>query len=116
VLEVLTKDGLLRRGEILGELMLKRFTEMQERHEIIGEVRGKGPMLALELVRDRQSKEPATDEAKKLVSLCYRKGLILLSCGNHGNVIRTLMPLVISDEELERGLSILEEALEELRH
>jgi 4-aminobutyrate aminotransferase/(S)-3-amino-2-methylpropionate transaminase len=115
VLEILTQDGLLERGVLLGERMLARFKEMQSRHEIIGEVRGKGPMLALELVRDRQSKEPAADEAKKLVSLCYRKGLIILACGNYGNVIRTLMPLVITDEELERGMTIIDESLQELR-
>ena len=55
-----------------------------------------------------ETKEPATDEAKKLVKLCYDKGLIILSCGNFGNVIRTLMPLVITKEQLERGLGILE--------
>jgi 4-aminobutyrate aminotransferase/(S)-3-amino-2-methylpropionate transaminase len=115
VLEILTQDGLLERGVLLGERMLARFKEMQSRHEIIGEVRGKGPMLALELVRDRLSKVPAADEAKKLVSLCYRKGLIILACGNYGNVIRTLMPLVISDEELERGMTIIDESLQELR-
>jgi 4-aminobutyrate aminotransferase/(S)-3-amino-2-methylpropionate transaminase len=115
VLEILTKDGLLQRGELLGERMLARFHELQERHEIIGEVRGKGAMLALELVRDRQTKEPADVEAKKLVSICYRKGLIILSCGNYGNVIRTLMPLVISDDELERGMTIIDESLQELR-
>ena len=114
VLEILTKDGLLQRGEVLGERMLTRFNEMQARHELIGDVRGKGPMLALELVRDRETKEPAADEAKKLVSLCYKKGLIILACGNYGNVIRTLMPLVITDEELERGMSILDEAFNEL--
>ncbi len=114
VLDMLLNDGLLQRGEELGERMLARFKEMQSRHEIIGEVRGKGPMLALELVRDRETKEPATDEAKKLTKLCYEKGLVVLACGNYGNVIRTLMPLVITDEELERGLSILDEALSEL--
>jgi 4-aminobutyrate aminotransferase/(S)-3-amino-2-methylpropionate transaminase len=114
VLEILTKDGLLQRGEVLGERMLARFKEMQVRHELIGDVRGKGPMLALELVRDRETKEPAAEEAKKLVSLCYRKGLVILACGNYGNVIRTLMPLVITDEELERGMSILDEAFNEL--
>ncbi len=115
VLEILTKDGLLERGVLLGERMLARFKDMQNRHEIIGDVRGKGPMLALELVRDRQSKVPASDEAKKLVSLCYSKGLIVLACGNFGNVIRTLMPLVITDEELERGMTIIDESLHELR-
>ncbi|GFO64094.1 4-aminobutyrate--2-oxoglutarate transaminase [Geomonas paludis] len=115
VLEIFTTDGLLARAEELGVKMRARFYEMQKRHEIIGEVRGKGPMLALELVRDRESKEPAAAEAKKLVNLCYQKGLVVLSCGNHGNVIRTLMPLVITDAELERGMSILEESLQELR-
>jgi 4-aminobutyrate aminotransferase / (S)-3-amino-2-methylpropionate transaminase / 5-aminovalerate transaminase len=85
------------------------------RHEIIGEVRGKGPMLALELVTDRKTKEPATEAAKKLTQICYEKGLVILSCGNFGNVIRTLMPFVITDEQLDRGLSILEDGLTALR-
>ena len=71
-------------------------------------------MLAMELVRSRETKEPATEEAKKLVQICYDKGLVILSCGNYGNVIRTLMPLVITDEQLERGLSILEEGFQEI--
>ncbi|WP_224982405.1 4-aminobutyrate--2-oxoglutarate transaminase [Geomonas agri] len=114
VLEIFTKDGLLARAEELGVKMRARMDELQQRYEIIGEVRGKGPMLAMELVRDRETKEPAAAEAKKLVSMCYQKGLVLLSCGNHGNVIRTLMPLVITDAELERGMSIIEESLQEL--
>lgn len=116
VMEILLEDGLLEQAENLGKKLLPRLLSLQENHEIIGEVRGKGPMLALELVRDRETKEPATDEAKKLVRLCYEKGLILLSCGNFGNVIRTLMPFVITDEELEKGLGILEESFHELRH
>ena len=71
-------------------------------------------MLAMELVRDRETKEPATDEAKKLVQICFDKGLVLISCGNYGNVIRTLMPLVITDEQLDRGFSILEEGFREI--
>ena len=82
--------------------------------QIIGEVRGMGPMLAMELVKDRETKEPATDEAKALVKFCYEKGLIILACGNFGNIIRTLMPLVITDEQLERGLAIMEEGLSSL--
>jgi 4-aminobutyrate aminotransferase/(S)-3-amino-2-methylpropionate transaminase len=58
--------------------------------------------------------EPAKEEADKLVKICFDKGLVLLSCGNFGNVIRTLMPLVITDEQLERGLSIMEEGFREL--
>jgi 4-aminobutyrate aminotransferase/(S)-3-amino-2-methylpropionate transaminase len=114
-LEVFIEDGLLKRADALGEKLWVRFLDMQEKYEIIGEVRGKGPMLALELVRDRETKEPAADEAKQLTKLCYEKGLVLLSCGNHGNVIRVLMPLVITDDELERGLVILEESIQQLR-
>jgi 4-aminobutyrate aminotransferase/(S)-3-amino-2-methylpropionate transaminase len=116
VLEILLEDGLLQRAERLGETLRSRFEQLQGEHELIGEVRGKGPMLALELVRDRQSKEPAAEEAKKLTQLCYQKGLVLISCGNYGNVLRVLMPLVITDEQLEKGLSILEESLQELKH
>ena len=115
VLDILIEDKLIETAQKLGETLLKRFQSLQKTHEIIGEVRGKGPMLGIELVKDRETKEPATEEAKKLVQLCYEKGLIILSCGNYGNVIRTLMPLVITNEELETGLSILEESLHELQ-
>ena len=112
VLEILLKDNLLDRSRELGETLQKRFTDLAARHEIIGEVRGKGPMLAMELVEEREAKQPATDKAR--VSRCFEKGLVLLSCGNFGNVIRTLMPLVITDEQLEKGLAILEESLAEI--
>jgi 4-aminobutyrate aminotransferase / (S)-3-amino-2-methylpropionate transaminase / 5-aminovalerate transaminase len=114
VLEILIEDDLLATAVDLGDKLLARFTEMQGRYELIGDVRGKGPMLALELVTNRETKEPATDLAKQLVNRCYQKGLVILACGNHGNVIRTLMPLVITAAELERGLAILEESLHEL--
>ncbi len=115
VLEILIEDGLLDRAEKLGETLRSRFDALQAECEIIGEVRGKGPMLALELVRDRLTREPATEETKKITQLCYEKGLVVISCGNFGNVLRVLMPLVITDEQLERGLSILEESLRELK-
>ncbi|OGR28367.1 MAG: 4-aminobutyrate transaminase [Desulfobacterales bacterium RIFOXYA12_FULL_46_15] len=114
VLEILLEDNLLERSVQLGEVLGKRFAELWKTYEIIGDVRGKGPMLGLELVRDRKTKEPAAEEAKKLTRFCYEKGLILLSCGNFGNVIRTLMPLVITDEQLDKGLNILEDGLREL--
>jgi 4-aminobutyrate aminotransferase/(S)-3-amino-2-methylpropionate transaminase len=115
VLEVLYEDKLLQKAETLGEKLWKRFLAMKEKYEIIGDVRGKGPMIALELVKDRHTKAPATDETKKILASCYEKGLILLSCGHKSNVIRTLMPLVITDEQLDKGLSIFEEALSELK-
>jgi 4-aminobutyrate aminotransferase/(S)-3-amino-2-methylpropionate transaminase len=114
VLDVFEEEKLLRKAESLGKKLRKRFDELQGRFEIIGEVRGKGPMLALELVKDRETKEPAATEAKALVKFCYERGLVILSCGNFGNVIRTLMPLVITDDQLERGLAIMEEGLDAL--
>lgn len=114
VMEIFEEENLLQAAEALGKKLKKRFDAFQKEYELIGEVRGIGPMLALELVKDRETKEPATDEAKALVKFCYDKGLIVLSCGNFGNVIRTLMPLVITDELLERGLAIIEEGLTSL--
>lgn len=116
VLEILTEDGLLEKSKQLGDVLWKKFNDLKEKYEIIGDVRGKGPMLGMELVLDRESREPAADLTKKLVSRCCEKGLIILSCGNFGNVIRTLMPLVITDEELDRGFSILEECLSEIHN
>jgi len=114
VLDIFEEENLLQKAKVLGKKLRERFDTLQHQFEIIGDVRGKGPMLALELVRDRETKEPAAGQAKALVKFCYEKGLILLSCGNSGNVIRTLMPLVISDEQLERGLSIMEDGLSAL--
>jgi 4-aminobutyrate aminotransferase/(S)-3-amino-2-methylpropionate transaminase len=114
VLEVFEEERLLEKAELLGKKLRARFEAWQKEYPIIGEVRGIGPMQGLELVRDPVTKEPAADEAKALVRACYENGLMLLSCGNFSNVIRTLMPLVITDEQLERGLTIMEEALSKL--
>jgi 4-aminobutyrate aminotransferase/(S)-3-amino-2-methylpropionate transaminase len=111
VLEVLVDDGLVARAAALGVKARARLDELQARFRLIGDVRGKGPMLAIELVRDRDLKTPAGEETRELVKLCFERGLMLLSCGQYGNVIRTLMPLVITDQELDRGFSILEESL-----
>jgi len=111
VLEIFEEEKLIEKARALGQKLRRRFEAFQKRFEIIGDVRGKGAMLALELVKDRVTKEPAADQAKALVKFCYEKGLIILSCGNFSNVIRTLMPLVITDEQLERGLAIMEEGL-----
>ncbi len=114
VLEILLQDKLLDKAVSLGRILGSRFEELAREFEIIGDVRGIGPMLGLELVRNRETKEPATEEAKQLVAWCHAHGLIILSCGTFGNVIRTLMPLVITDGELERGLSILTDGLKHL--
>jgi 4-aminobutyrate aminotransferase/(S)-3-amino-2-methylpropionate transaminase len=87
---------------------------LYNKYQIIGEVRGLGPMLAIELVTDRASKKPAADAAKTLTAFCREQGLIILDCGTLGNNIRTLMPLTITPDQLARGLAILEEGLKHL--
>jgi len=114
VLDTIEQENLLKRGQELGKKVRGAFEELQSKYEIIGDVRGLGPMLALELVKDRKTKEPAADEAKRLVQIAFEKGLVILSCGNFSNVIRILMPLSIEEPQLEKGLAILEEGLEKV--
>jgi len=114
VFETIEEENLIEKGKKLGEEVRLAFNKLKEKYEIIGDVRGLGPMLALELVKDRETREPAADEAKLLVKLAFEKGLILLSCGNFGNVIRTLMPISIERVQLEKGLAILDACFSEL--
>jgi 4-aminobutyrate aminotransferase-like enzyme len=100
-----------QRGEELGRRIRARLEEIAARIERVGEVRGLGPMLALELVEDAESKAPAAPLASATVSEARERGLVLLSCGLYSNVIRILVPIVIEDEELAQGLDILEESL-----
>ncbi|MGA7278755.1 MAG: aminotransferase class III-fold pyridoxal phosphate-dependent enzyme, partial [Desulfocapsaceae bacterium] len=100
-------EDLLKRARELGSVLNKTFLTFQEKYDIIGDVRGIGPMIAMELVQDRQSKAPATEETKALVNYCFDKGLIILACGSHGNILRFLMPLVITDEQLQKGMDII---------
>jgi len=115
VLDIFEEENLLATSQALGEKLRPRFDGWQQQYEIIGDVRGKGAMLALELVKDRETKEPAADDAKALVQFCLKKGLVTLACGTYGNVIRVLMPLIIDDEHLEKGLAIMEEGIASLR-
>jgi 4-aminobutyrate aminotransferase/(S)-3-amino-2-methylpropionate transaminase len=113
VLDMLGKE-MLERAMGLGERVRDQFLALQGKYEIVGDVRGLGPMIGLELVKSRQSKEPATDETKKLIRLCYEKGLIILSCGVHHNVVRILVPLIVTDDQLDQGFAILERNLREV--
>jgi 4-aminobutyrate aminotransferase / (S)-3-amino-2-methylpropionate transaminase / 5-aminovalerate transaminase len=105
VLEELSSPGFRERADQIATLLRTRLDELAAKHELIGEVRGLGAMLAIELV------EQNGDASKAVTVAARQKGLILLSCGLYGNVIRLLPPLSATDEELERGLAILEEAL-----
>ena len=111
VLDEVATDQFRGRAEAIGARLRDRLDALAERIPEVGEVRGVGPMLALELVRDPQTKEPAPELALATTTGARERGLILLSCGLHGNVVRILVPLVIADEDLDRGLEILEESL-----
>jgi 4-aminobutyrate aminotransferase len=110
-LDGLLPGGLLDRAKEIGERLRKGFDAMSGRVPQIGDVRGIGPMLALELVRDRETKEPAADVTAKTTAIARENGLMLLSCGLYGNVLRVLVPFAATDEELDRGLEIMEESL-----
>ncbi len=114
VLEIFEKENLLSKAEKIGKIVLERFNRFKENYPIVGDVRGIGAMVGMELVVDRKTKEPATAFTKRLVQLCREKGLLMISAGTHSNIIRSLMPLVISEKHLEKGLSIIEEGLSEL--
>jgi len=112
VLDIVEDEGLCDRAASIGETIRGRMTAWQGRFEQIGDVRGVGAMLAIELVHDRATKEPAADLATAVVDEAAAKGLLLLKAGVYGNVIRVLVPLVITDAELDEALAVWEEALE----
>lgn len=111
VFDIFETEGLLDKAKALGDKLHSRLTEMQKKYPIIGDVRGLGPMAAIELVEDPVTKEPAAAKTKALVKYCFERNLIILSCSPLGNVIRFLMPLMIEDEHLNKGLDILEAGL-----
>jgi 4-aminobutyrate aminotransferase/(S)-3-amino-2-methylpropionate transaminase len=113
VLEVFEEENMLEKSVALGQKLKARFKKWQQQFDIIGEIRGLGAMLGLELVKG-ENREPAADEAKQLTAFCLEKGLLVLSCGSYGNVIRVLAPFVITDEQLENGLGILEDGLKDI--
>jgi 4-aminobutyrate aminotransferase/(S)-3-amino-2-methylpropionate transaminase len=105
VLDALERPEFRTRAEEVGRLLRSRLDTLARSHTAIGEARGLGPMLALEL------RSTSAEDAKRVTVAAREKGLVLLSCGLYGNVIRLLPPLTATDDELERGLSVLDEAL-----
>ena len=114
VLDVIESEKLCARAERLGSTLLARLSDLQTRWPCIGEVRGQGAMVAMELVKDRRADAPDAELTKALVQAAGRRGLVLLSCGIYSNVIRFLTPLTIPDAILAEGLAILEAALEDV--
>jgi 4-aminobutyrate aminotransferase/(S)-3-amino-2-methylpropionate transaminase len=111
VLDQIEREELLERATAIGEAVLGRLRDMAERFELVGDVRGRGAMAAMELVRDRTTKEPAKGAAATIIDECCRQGVIVLKAGTYDNVVRLLPPLVIGDDLLHEGLDVLEKAL-----
>jgi 4-aminobutyrate aminotransferase/(S)-3-amino-2-methylpropionate transaminase len=111
VLDIIEKQNLNEKARIIGEKFKERMGRLAEKYDIIGDVRGLGAMCAVEFVKDRQTKEPNKEVVGTIINEANKRGLITLSAGLYGNVLRILMPLVITDEQLEEGFNILEESL-----
>jgi 4-aminobutyrate aminotransferase/(S)-3-amino-2-methylpropionate transaminase len=112
VLDVIDDEGLCDRATAIGETVRSRMLAWQERFAAIGDVRGLGAMLAIEFVADRATKQPAPELVRAVLEAAMQRGLLLLKAGVHGNAIRVLAPLVITDAELDEALAVWEDALE----
>ena len=111
VLEVFEDEALVERADTVGDTIRSRMHAWQERWSEVGDVRGKGAMLAIELVSDPETKEPAADAASAVIEEAFRQGLLLIKSGTDGNCIRVLTPLVVTDPELDEALGVWEDAL-----
>ena len=114
VFEVIASENLLQRSQHIGELLQTRLRTLQQRFPVIGEIRGVGAMVAMELVKNSSPEQPDAELTRALVLAAAAQGLVILSCGVYSNVIRFLSPLTISDALLGEGLDKLEAALSEV--
>jgi 4-aminobutyrate aminotransferase / (S)-3-amino-2-methylpropionate transaminase / 5-aminovalerate transaminase len=110
-LETIEKEGLLAKSTAIGKRFEERAKGWQKKWNLVGDIRGLGGMCALELVRNRETREPAEKETKEISKFCYEHGLITITAGTYNNIVRILVPLVISDEQLDEGFDVLESAL-----
>ncbi|WP_092563700.1 4-aminobutyrate--2-oxoglutarate transaminase [Anaeromicropila populeti] len=113
VLEVIERDHLVERSAEIGKRCFEVFGSWKEKYEVVGDVRGLGAMIGIEFVKDKTTKEPNAQIVNELVAACAQKGLLIENAGIYGNVIRFLAPLVITDEQLEAGFEIFENAIKE---
>ncbi len=113
ILNHLKNSGLLDRVRIKGEYIKSRFQEIADDNKFVGDVRGRGFMIAAELVKDKNTKEPAVELVSRAKSTMFSKGLLMHTCGHYSNVLRHMAPLTIEDELIEKGIEIFGESLKE---
>jgi len=111
VIDLFERENLLVRANELGDRFQRRAREWQRRWPLVGNVRGLGGMQAIELVQSPETKTPAADETRKIAQYCYEHGLITITAGSYSNVIRVLVPLVATNEQIDEGLDVLESAI-----
>jgi 4-aminobutyrate aminotransferase/(S)-3-amino-2-methylpropionate transaminase len=116
VLDLFERENLLARANELGDRFQRRAREWQRHWPIVGDVRGLGGMQAIELVKSHDTKVPAAEETKQITQYCYEHGLITITAGSYSNVIRVLVPLVATNEQMDEGLDVLEAALALVRN
>jgi 4-aminobutyrate aminotransferase / (S)-3-amino-2-methylpropionate transaminase / 5-aminovalerate transaminase len=110
-IETIENDGFLARSTAVGKRFEERARTWQKKWPLVGDVRGLGGMCAIELVRNAETREPADTETKQIAEYCYKHGLITITAGTFNNVIRILVPLVVTDEQFAEGLDVIEAAL-----
>jgi 4-aminobutyrate aminotransferase len=116
VLNAICTEGLVDNARIQGQRLASGLLEMASRHPLIGDVRGRGLAVGIDLVLDRERHSPATEEAARVVFRAFQLGLVVFYVGMHSNVVELTPPLVIRDSEVDEGLSILEQAISDVEH
>jgi len=111
VIKIIEEEKLLDRALKIGEKLKKRFLKMKDKYSIVGDVHGIGAMMAIELVKDRETKEPATQETAQIVQECLKNGVFVPTAGINKNILRMLVSLEITDEQLDEALDVLEKAM-----
>jgi 4-aminobutyrate aminotransferase-like enzyme len=114
-IEYIQEEDLASRASKQGEYVMRRLAELKEKHELIGEVRGKGLMIGMELVKDLETKEAAASETVKIRELCRQKSVLVGHGGTLGNVLRIQPPLVISQSQLDTAIEAIDQSLGEVK-
>jgi 4-aminobutyrate aminotransferase / (S)-3-amino-2-methylpropionate transaminase / 5-aminovalerate transaminase len=110
-IEIMERPGFMEKANRVGAIVENRFRAMQEKYPLIGDVRALGPMVAMELVKDRKTKEPAQAETSRLLAAALKRGVIVIKAGTYDNIVRILSPLVISDDQLNQALDVLDQSM-----